>query len=341
MLKLDQNELPWDLPIEFKQAVTQKLLESNWSRYPSEDLSFLEQILAQKVGVPSSHLLITPASAGFIEYFFNYYIDNHYLQPSLTYFRYSKIASSLNKTPIYYPLENNENYNPLILKKYRISNPTLPYIICSPNNPTGSLLDLGSIIEITSLAQSYVLLDSTYIWFSDIISPSYFSRLLLLPNLFQIFSFSKAFSAAAVRVGFAIVPPNVKKQYLTTQNPFKLNAFARAFLEVLLSENWWKEALAKIERIKLSRQMLFNSLSSLSWLKVLPSQANFLMIHIPSKADEIANFLASEQVIVKKLGESDIRITLCDPSDCSKIINLFNRITDSLPPYLVKPQALS
>ena len=116
MLKLDQNELPWDLPIEFKQAVTQNLLESDWNRYPSEDLSFLEQKLAQKLGVPSSHLLITPASTGFIEYFFNHYIDNHYLQPSLTYFRYSKLASSLNKTPIYYPLEANGGYDPLILK---------------------------------------------------------------------------------------------------------------------------------------------------------------------------------------------------------------------------------
>ena len=330
MLKLDQNELPWDWPRKFKEQVTQKVFSTPWNRYPSEELTFLESALAQKLNVPITHLLLTPATIGFIEFFYNHYIQNQYLQPSPTYFRYARLAESLGKTPLYYPLDVNGSYDLSALTKLRSVHTELPCIICSPNNPTGSFLDNEDIASVASIASSPILLDSTYIWFADKFSVSDFRQLLPQTNIFQIFSFSKAFSAAAVRIGFALIPPEVKRRYQETQNPFKLNAFSRAFLEVLLVEEWWSYAISRINKTKEARQALYLTLSKIQGIDVLFSQANFLMIKTIVPANEIVERFSSQNVIIKQLGAHSLRITVCESTDCSRIYHLFSQLQGTM-----------
>ena len=46
--KLDQNEVPWDLPARLKRVVTEQLLASNWAGYPDFHADRLRQALAER-----------------------------------------------------------------------------------------------------------------------------------------------------------------------------------------------------------------------------------------------------------------------------------------------------
>ena len=56
--KLDQNEVPWDLPARLKRKAAELLLESDWARYPDFHADALRQTLGRLHGHPWEGVLV-------------------------------------------------------------------------------------------------------------------------------------------------------------------------------------------------------------------------------------------------------------------------------------------
>src|SRR4029079_17716742 len=56
--KLDQNEVPWDLPRRLKRAICDRLLEADWARYPDFHAENLRAALGRAHGLPAEGVLV-------------------------------------------------------------------------------------------------------------------------------------------------------------------------------------------------------------------------------------------------------------------------------------------
>lgn len=145
-------------------------------------------------------------------------------------------------------------------------------IICNPNNPTGNLFGTGQLRQIVEgLQDKLVLIDETYHEFSG---ATFAGELEKHPNLMLARSFSKAFSGAGLRFGYALsFAENIYelRKVLTTFHTSILNqAFALSTLE---NTGIFRE---QVRNVINRRGEVHGEISSLPGFTVHPSQTNFL-----------------------------------------------------------------
>ena len=171
-------------------------------------------------------------------------------------------------------------------------------ILCNPNNPSGNLFPKEQLRYIVdSLPDKLVLIDETYYEFSD---SSFVDELSKHPNLILTRSFSKAFSGAGLRFGYAISSPeNIYslRKVLTTFHTSILNqAFA---LTVLENVPLFCEQVLGI--IKL-RDAMYQRLKALPGVTVHPSHTNFLTFSIGDRTPELFSYLKDRDIALRDVG---------------------------------------
>lgn len=171
-------------------------------------------------------------------------------------------------------------------------------ILCNPNNPSGNLFPKEQLRYIVdNLPDKLVLIDETYYEFSD---SSFVDELSKHPNLILTRSFSKAFSGAGLRFGYAISSPeNIYslRKVLTTFHTSILNqAFA---LTVLENVPLFCEQVLGI--IKL-RDAMYQRLKALTGVTVHPSHTNFLTFSIGDRTPELFSYLKDRDIALRDVG---------------------------------------
>jgi len=198
--------------------------------------------------------------------------------------------------------------------------------ICSPNNPTGSVMDYRSIKKLCQSTSSrcVIVLDEAYIEFSDSASAT---RLINgYPNLVILRTLSKAFGLAGIRVGIVLGNQDLI-QYLQAIMPtYPIPTPCQALIEQALSKENIVKMWINMSILKRSRRIISQSLSKLSFIRrVYPSEANFILIKV-NNAQEVVEYSAGRGVLLRLIGNDNnfIRITLGSESDNNKLIEIFN-----------------
>lgn len=148
--------------------------------------------------------------------------------------------------------------------------------LCSPNNPTGNLLDPRDVARVVRDAPGVVILDEAYADFaggdlSELLRES--DRLLLCRTM------SKAYGLAGLRVGYAIGAPALVAAVEKSRGPYKVSALAeRAALAALRDDEEWVRA--RVADAIDNRERLIVRLRARA-LAPLPSAANFVLVPVP------------------------------------------------------------
>ncbi|MGC9361789.1 MAG: pyridoxal phosphate-dependent aminotransferase [Candidatus Syntrophosphaera sp.] len=189
-------------------------------------------------------------------------------------------------------------------------------ILCNPNNPTGNLFDMGQLRQIVEgLRDKLVLIDETYHEFSG---ATFVGELEKHPNLMLARSFSKAFSGAGLRFGYAISSEeNIHelKKVLTTFHTSILNqAFALSILE---NAGIFRE---QVQNVASMREEMYRGISSLPGFTVHPSQTNFLAFSAGERTGRLFEFLKQKGVAVRDVGShpllsGHLRVTISSGED--------------------------
>ncbi|EKE12903.1 MAG: hypothetical protein ACD_13C00127G0004 [uncultured bacterium] len=157
---------------------------------------------------------------------------------------------------------------------------------CSPNNPTGNLLNEKNVLELCERFEGIAVLDEAYVEFADAESVA-----LKADNLVVLRTLSKAWGAAGLRVGFAIAAEWIIESMNKVKPPYNVNKLSQdAALEILKEGMQIEEILSERERVK-SRLEEFG-------LKVFPSDANFLLFRV-SQASQVQKGLQENGVVVR------------------------------------------
>jgi len=177
----------------------------------------------------------------------------------------------------------------------KTDNNTKLIFLCSPNNPTGNLLDRGETKKILNTFQGIVIVDEAYIDFASEVT--WLRELNKYPNLIILQTFSKAWGLAAVRLGMAFASPEIIKLFNKVKYPYNVN---------ILTQNFVSEELNKLELRKewvstllKGRDYLKNELPKLSFVdKIYPTDANFILVKV-NDANGLYKQLADKGVIVR------------------------------------------
>ncbi len=184
--------------------------------------------------------------------------------------------------------------------------------ICSPNNPSGNLLDKMAIEQILkAFPHKMVVLDEAYIDFCP--GKSLMAELDKYPNLVIIQTFSKAWGMAGLRVGTAYAHPDIIKVLNKVKYPYNINLLTQK--EVLTSLNHEEDKNTLVEQILTLRESLKTKLEEIAGVEHLyPSDSNMLLVKFKD-AKALFGFLMEQKVIVRDrsnviLCNSCLRITV-------------------------------
>ncbi len=181
--------------------------------------------------------------------------------------------------------------------------------ICNPNNPTGTYLPLDAIAEFVESVnrEMLIVVDEAY---GEFATAEDFGTAIPMavarPNVVVGRTFSKIYGLAGLRVGYFIGQPDTLGQLARVQPPFSVTELAQvAALEALRHQD---RIADRIEASAKNREQLANELA-VRGVRVIPSQANFVLVQAPDDGAKLAQRLLESGVIVRHFGQW-LRITI-------------------------------
>ncbi|MGC8734166.1 MAG: histidinol-phosphate transaminase [bacterium] len=200
----------------------------------------------------------------------------------------------------------------------KIDDPIKLIIICSPNNPTGSIIlkdDLIKVLDYALKRNIIVILDEAYFEFVD--NPNYHNGIELLrnyPNLIVLRTFSKVFALAGLRIGVAFTNDYLSKALNNIRLPFNINTLAQK--ATILALKNYNSFIDKIKLIINQKYFLYSKLEELKKkfdIDYIKTYSNFISIKVKD-ADKVFNGLLLEGIIVRPASDMNmgdyIRVTI-------------------------------
>jgi len=292
---LDANENPFD---------------SDWNRYPDPHHTKIKKALEKLKGVHSNQIFIGNGSDEAIDLLFRAFCepgkDKAYIFPP-TYGMYSVSASINNIEVVAHKLD--KHFQLPLVETFAPFQTNGLLFICSPNNPTGNIIDAEAILSYTKKFKGIVVVDEAYIDFAE--TNSMVNYINEVPNLVVLQTFSKAWGLAGLRVGMAYAQENIIAILHKIKPPYNVNAFSQqAVLKAINDKASYKKQL---KSLKEERQKLRESLSDLACVNfIYPSQANFLLVKF-KEAKRIFEQLKEAGIIIRnrtKQVNNCLRITV-------------------------------
>ena len=199
--------------------------------------------------------------------------------------------------------------------------------ICSPNNPSGNLLDTKAIEVILKAFGGLVVIDEAYIDFTD--AKSWIERLTEFPNLVVTQTLSKAYGLAGIRLGICYASTDIISVLNKIKPPYNINLLTQnaAFEGISNQENTKKQ----IDIILSEREKLIQNLNNLSFVKtIFPSDSNFILMRVDDANMRYTQLIAKGIIVRNRHGQplcdDCLRITVGTPDENLKLIQALQTI---------------
>lgn len=169
-------------------------------------------------------------------------------------------------------------------------------LLCSPNNPTGTVILEKDIKAVLDQGKITVVDEAYFEFYGKTILP----LIGEYPNLIVLRTFAKAFALAGLRIGYGIANPEIIEAVYRTKPPFNVNSLAAIATIAALDDIPYMKKV--VSRIVQDRMILFNELSKK--FKAFKSEANFILVDTsPMKAKEFFEKLLEKKIIVRQFGK--------------------------------------
>jgi histidinol-phosphate aminotransferase len=296
-IKLNQNENPWDAPARIKEEVLRRFAARNWSRYPDFIPAHLHERLAEFAGWKPDGVIAGNGSNELIQAVLMVTMGSgkRVLISEPTFMLYRQVATVLDGEVETVSLTPDLKYdNEALLNTIETRQPDVT-IICSPNNPTGCVIDQNALRSILTASQGIVVIDEAYHEFAG---QSVVPLLNEYDNLVVLRTFSKAMAYAALRVGYLLAAPDLVREIGKAVLPYNLNVFSQIAAEVAM-ENYERELRPLVKQIVAERDRLFDELSRIDGLTPVESEANFILVKSATDPTRIFADLLKHDILIR------------------------------------------
>ena len=302
LVQLASNESPYPPLPEVIEAVSEAAASMN--RYPDPDATLLRRRLAERHETDPARVAVANGSCEILlaagEALLEPGAEIVYAWPAFSI--YPNLAAMSGAREIRVPLGPGEVHD-LEAMLEQITAATQLVLVCNPNNPTGTYLPVAEIAGFLEHVPDHatVILDEAYIEFQQHDDPDDTVDLLgQHPNLVLLRTFSKAYSLAGLRVGYALCSPAFRVAVDAVRQPFSVNALAQAAaIEALRHGDRIQE---RVESLIIERVRMENGFAGLG-LETAETQANFSWISLGENGadieQQVVTDLATDGVVVR------------------------------------------
>ena len=329
IIKLGSNENP--LGVSKKAVDAVKVNVNTIYQYPESNLEDLKEKIADYVGVKASNIIVGGDGADeILDILGKTLIEpgDEFIVHIPTYTYYEFTLKIYGGVPVYAKWDVNENKLDLKSVLDAISPKTKIIFLCTPNNPTGGLIDKDDIKKVLENKDILVVVDEAYFEFSEVDNVDLLSD---YDNLLILRTFSKVFGLAGMRIGYAISNPQLIDYMHRVKPVFSLTKLSYvAALNTLDDKEYIKES---IEIGIKSREYLYENMSKFDKIRVYPSKANYILIDVRETgmtSEEFSKELLRKGIIVrdcksfKGLDEYYIRVSVGTLKEDSRFIEILN-----------------
>jgi len=309
VIKLASNENPFGPSPKVLDVIKNF---KHFNVYPDPDPADLREKIAEYTDSSPEKIVIGAGIDGILDSIFKLMIDagDEVIIPIPTFLYYHTLASIYDAKQII--VERDRNFEisveEIINKK---SSRTKIIFICSPNNPTGNVEKYKKVKEIVEeFRKSLIFIDEAYFEFSG----KTLTDLTSYDNVVVARTFSKAFGLANLRIGYAIMDKNLRRQFLKVNPPFSVSSIAKiAALKALDDLDYLKWV---VNEIKLERDKIIKKINKISLFKAYESHANFVFVRSKLKSKIVVNELLKRGIIIRDCSnfpgcsEYDIRVSV-------------------------------
>lgn len=293
---LDANENPYNKP---------------YNRYPDPLQTELKEEIAKVKGVPAENIFLGNGSDEAIDLPYRVFCrpgKDNVVAIEPTYGMY-RVCADINEVE-YRPVLLDDHYQMDAAKMLEACDDNTKLIwICSPNNPTGNVINHAEIEKVLNAFGGIVIVDEAYSDFSR--KPTFRRELSAHPNLIVLNTMSKAWGCAAIRLGMAFASEEIIGLYNKVKYPYNVNLLTQRHAMEALQD---RESVEKwVNMLLLERAHLMDAFSVLPICKkVYPTDANFFLAKM-TDAQAIYDYLIDKGIVVR----NRTNVTLCH--DCLRI----------------------
>ena len=293
-LRLDFNENTSGASPKVVAKIQEVLSADALTVYP--EYTTVLPTLAKFFDVSEDELVMTNGTDEAIQVLINAYIDNDddvlILTPSYAMYRfYAEVAGAKVRT---LPYRKDTLKFPLDELLDTITPATKAILISNPNNPTGTAIKREGIERILDAApQAAVLIDEAYYEFCGITMLPYLNE---YPNLFVSRTFSKVYGMAALRIGCLFSCADNMAAIHKSHSPYSVNYLAAIAAKAAVEDTAFLRSF--VTEILAAREVLTAGLERIG-TPYVPSQANFVLMHIGPRAQEVCDKLNAEGILVR------------------------------------------
>jgi histidinol-phosphate aminotransferase len=306
VVKLNTNENPYPPSPRVMQAI-REIEPEMLRRYPSPTADVFRKTAAKILGVEKDMILAGNGSDDLLTIAARTFIANGgtLAYPEPTYSLYPILAQLAEAKSV--TVDWGGDWSLPIEALLAIKADAI--FLANPNAPSGTLVPPAEVAKLAEEFNGLLLIDEAYVDFADANCLSLVSR---FPNVVLTRSFSKAYSLAGLRFGYAVAQPAVIHEMMKVKDSYNCDAISACAAAAAMEDQAYAER--SWNHVKGERARLTEELRQLGW-SVLPSQANFILATCPDgRGRETYLGLKQQGILVRhfdKPGLADkIRITI-------------------------------
>ncbi len=317
VVKLNTNENPFPPTDKVLKKLTEAV-GNNLRRYPDPNCDELRRLIAKTYNVDAQQVIVGNGSDEVLALIFRACVDpgDKVLLFYPTYTLYHVMAQASCAKILEHDLDDNfEIPKNAFLEKYKLS------LIPNPNVPSGNFIDKSAISRLAEDSGGILVVDEAY---ADFAEQNCIDMIKNHDNIIVTRTFSKSFSLAGMRIGFAIASVDIISGLMKIKDSYNLNRLslvaAQAALEDIESVN------KNISQIKTIREKYAKILTELGF-DVLSSSSNFLFVKPPDvlSARELYNGLLDRKILVRffdnRRVDEYLRITIGTEQEMSRLLD--------------------
>lgn len=328
IVKLDANENPYG---PSPQVLAALAAGQYFHIYPDPEATELRRALSRYVEVPQERLLAGAGADELIDIALRVVLGPGDgvvdCPPSFGMYPFSTAVNG----GIYIPVRRQADFSLDIdgIETAVTQHQAKILILCSPNNPDGSLVDDATLRRLLALPV-FVILDEAYADFAE--ADGYHNHMrwvLEYDNLAVLRTFSKLAGLAGLRVGYGAFPAWLLPHMWKIKQPYNVNVAANIAALTALQDPVWMHD--KVRLLVAERQRMQTALAEIPYLEPYPSWSNFVLCRVHGRdARQLKRDLEQAGILVRyfdKPGLSNcIRISAGRPQDTDRLLEALRNL---------------
>ena len=183
----------------------------------------------------------------------------------------------------------------------------------NPNNPTGTIFEDATFKSFLDRLPPEVLVvvDEAYAEFA---TRKEFPKSMTYVRDYPVFvlrTFSKAYGLAGLRIGYGVGDASIASFIERTKQPFSVNMMALIAAKAALGDDKY---VAKVLESNIQGRDFFYGLFAELGLAFIPTEANFVLVHVGPDAEDLTKRLFEKKILVRWMGAYElpeyIRVTV-------------------------------